>query len=195
MVPGGNLKVRKIETFCGSIIDCPTQVIINAANSQVALGSGVSGAIREACGGNAFQRECHEILEELYDDYLPRGEVMATGGGSSQFRWILHAATIDFSQGQYTSQDVVRKSMISILKSAEEIIEENDLDGLSIGVPLLGSDVGGLSIQESCDALCEGMKIYFRGCRDSLISEIHFVHPGEDVIRQVKLILNRHFVI
>jgi len=195
MASGGSVQLRIIETFCGSIVDCPTQAIINAANSQVALGSGVSGAIRDACGGNTFQRECHEILEELYDGYLPRGEVMATGGGLSQFCWILHAATIDFSKGQYTSQDVVRKSMVSILKLAEEIIEENDLDELSLGIPLLGSDVGGLSIRESCDALCEGMKIYFRSCRDSLISEIRFIHPAEDVIRQVKLILNRHFVI
>ena len=186
--------MRTINSFCGSITDCPTTTIANAANSQLALGSGVSGAIRDVCG-ETFQQECQKSLEEQFEGCLPRGDVIVTSGGQSRFRWILHAATIDFSKGQYTSQDVVRKCMVNCLKSSEGLIEENGLDEFSLGVPLLGSDVGGLSIRESCEAMCEGMKIYFRGCQDSLINEICFVHPDDGVIRQAKLILGRHFVL
>ncbi len=85
--------------------------------------------------------------------------------------------------------------MIGSLKSLEMIGVDNGLDELSLGVPLFGSDVGGLNIQESCDSMCEGIKIYFRGCPDSQINEIRFVHPDGNVVRQVKLILSRQFVL
>lgn len=187
--------MRLLDTYCGSIVNCSTMTIVNSSNSEVALGSGVSGAIRDACGDVVFQRECREALEEHADGYLAPGDVIVTSGGQSQYRWILHAATIDFNKGPYISQDVVRKCMVNSLKSSEKLIDENGLDEFSLGVPLLGSDVGGLSIRESCEAMCEGMKIYFRGCQDSLINEICFVHPDDDVIRQVKLTLGRHFVL
>ncbi len=187
--------MRTIDTFCGSITDCQADVIVNSSNSQVALGSGVSGAIRDACGGEDFQLECREALDDQFDGYLPLGNVVFTSGGHCRFRWILHAAIIDFSKGPRTTVNVVRSSMINCLKSSEQIIEEQGLDTLSLGVPLFGSDVGGLSIQESCVAMSEGMKSYFRSHRDSLINKICFVHPDHNVIRQIKMILSRHFIL
>ncbi len=189
------VSMRKIATFCGSIVDCPTAAIVNAANSKLALGSGVSGAIRDACGGKEFQDECIEAVEDQAGGNLDLSGVAMTSGGSSQYKWILHAATLDFSKGQYTSKEVAKKCMLNALKVADEIVEENDLDKLSIGVPLFGSDVGGLSVTESCEAMCAGMKTFFKGCPDSLINQIVFVHPKNDVIRQVRLILSRHFVL
>ena len=187
--------MRKIEVFCGSIVDYPTSTIVNAANSKLALGSGVCGAIRGACGRKAFQDECTETVEEQASGNLDLGGVVVTSGGTSQYKWILHAATLDFSKGQYTSKEVAKKCMLNALKVADEIVEENDLDEFGIGVPLFGSDVGGLSVTESCEAMCAGMKAFFRGNPDSLINEVIFVHPKEDVVRQVQLILDRHFVL
>ena len=187
--------MRKIETLCGSITDCPTTTIVNAANSKLALGSGVSGAIRDACGGKTFQEECIEVVNDQAEGNLDLGRVAITSGGTSQYKWILHAATLDFSKGQYTSKDVVKKCMLNALIVADEIAEDNDLAEFGIGVPLLGSDVGGLSIAESCEAVCAGMKTFFRGNSESVINEIVFVHPKEDVVRQVQLILDRHFVL
>lgn len=87
------------------------------------------------------------------------------------------------------------KCMRSAIEKADEIIDENGFDELSIGVPLFGSDVGGLSVAESCEAMCAGMKTFFKGCADSQINEIRFVHPDGNVVRQVKLVLSRHFVL
>ena len=188
--------MRIIDTFCGSIVECPTNVIVNSSNSSVALGSGVSASIRDTCGGSAFQQECREALEiQRGGDYLPQGEVIVTSGGTSTYRWIFHAASIDYTKGRYALTVGVRNCMLNSLKAAERIIEEQGLDGLSLGVPLFGSDVGGLSVKQSCDAICEGMKIYFRGCRDSLINKIRFVHPDAEISRQIQLILNSHFVL
>jgi len=127
---------------------------------SIALGSGVSGAIRDACGGKKFQNECFEAVEEQADGNMELGGVVLTSGGTSRYRWILHAATLDFSKSQYTSKEVVKKCMLNALRTADEVVEDNDLGELGVGVPLLGSDVGGLSVSESCEALCAGIKTF-----------------------------------
>lgn len=77
--------MRKISTFCGSIVDCPTTTIVNAANSKLALGSGVSGAIRDTCGGKEFQNECFEAVDEQADGNMELGGVVLTSGGTSRY--------------------------------------------------------------------------------------------------------------
>ena len=49
----------RLSTFVGSLVDqaLGAHAIVNASNPHVGLGSGVSGAIRAACGGAAFQTE------------------------------------------------------------------------------------------------------------------------------------------
>ena len=42
------------------------------------------------------------------------------------------------------------------------LIEDKGLDDFTIGVPLFGSDTGGLSFEDSCNAICEAMKAQWR---------------------------------
>jgi O-acetyl-ADP-ribose deacetylase (regulator of RNase III) len=44
----------------GDITELDTDVIVNAANAQLILGSGVAGAIRRK-GGPSIQEECNKI--------------------------------------------------------------------------------------------------------------------------------------
>ena len=185
--------MRVIDIFCGSIADCPTDIIVNASNTSLALGSVVSAAIREKCGGQEFQQECREVLEEQYGNELKQGDAVVTTGGISTYRWVIHAVTVDFNKGPYSSPEVVRNCMINSLKEAENIMEENSHDELSIGFPLFGSDTGRLGIEASCSAMCEGIRFHFRSFRESSINKILFVHPKEETIHKVKMTLNRSF--
>jgi O-acetyl-ADP-ribose deacetylase (regulator of RNase III) len=187
--------MRKIEVFCGSITDCPTMCVVNTSNTSIGLGSGVSSAIRQACGGVAFQQECREALEEFEGGVLPQGEVAVTTGGTSQYRWVFHAATMDFKKSKKATFNVVRSCMLNSLKAAERVIEDEGLDDFTIGVPLFGSDTGGLSFEDSCNAICEAMKAHFKNNRDSLISQILIVNKKPEVCSNVKLILASHFVL
>ena len=187
--------MRKIDVFCGSITDCTTMCIVNSSNTSIGLGSGVSSAIRQACGGVEFQEECRAVLEEQFaGSTLPQGEVAITTGGTSQYRWIFHAATMDFKKSNKTTYAAVRSCMLNSLKTAERVIEEEGLDDFTIGVPLFGSDTGGLSAEDSCNAICEAMKAHFKNNRESLISQILIVNKKPDVCNTLKLILERHFV-
>ena len=54
----------KLSVYTGSLVDpaIGAHAVVNASNPSVALGSGVSGALREACGGTAFQQELRDFV-------------------------------------------------------------------------------------------------------------------------------------
>jgi hypothetical protein len=80
----------------------------------------------------AFQEECRTLLEEQFaDGTLPQGEVAITTGGTSQYRWIFNAATMDFKKSNKTTYATVCSCMLNSLKTAERVIEEEGLDNFT----------------------------------------------------------------
>lgn len=89
----------KLGVYTGSLVDpaIGAHAVVNASNPSVALGSGVSGALREACGGTAFQQELRERLEENFDAELEPDDCLVTSAGTSTaFRWVLHVPAVDY---------------------------------------------------------------------------------------------------
>ena len=76
----------KLELVQGDITQQELEAIGNAANSRLAGGGGVDGAIHRAGGP--------EIMAELKTKYLqgcPTGQTVLTGGGRLKARYVLHA--------------------------------------------------------------------------------------------------------
>ena len=65
------IRIRLVQ---GDITDLAVDAIVNAANSQLVLGSGVAGAIRTK-GGPQIQQECLNI------GWCDVGEAVITGAG------------------------------------------------------------------------------------------------------------------
>src|SRR5262245_61467991 len=89
--------MMRVSTFIGSIVDpaLGAHAIINASNPEVALGSGVSGAIRDACGGSVFQQLVRDAWKDEFDEPLEPGDCLVTGAGSyAAFRWVLHVPAV-----------------------------------------------------------------------------------------------------
>ncbi|MDD4091259.1 MAG: macro domain-containing protein, partial [Smithellaceae bacterium] len=72
-----------IELVCGDITKEATDAIVNAANSRLAGGAGVDGAIHRA-GGPAIMAECRKI------GGCPVGEAVLTTGGNLKARYVIH---------------------------------------------------------------------------------------------------------
>ena len=53
--------MAKISVLRGSVVYADTDAIVNAANAQLAGGSGVCGAIFEEAGWNDMQQACDRI--------------------------------------------------------------------------------------------------------------------------------------
>ena len=73
-----------IEFVQGDITEVPADAIVNAANSALAGGGGVDGAIHRA-GGPSIIEECRRI------GGCPTGSAVATGAGKLPARWVFHA--------------------------------------------------------------------------------------------------------
>jgi len=76
----------RLELVHGDITQQETEAIGNAANSRLAGGGGVDGAIHRA-GGPAIMRE----LKARYPDGCPTGRAVITRGGQLRAKHVIHA--------------------------------------------------------------------------------------------------------
>jgi O-acetyl-ADP-ribose deacetylase (regulator of RNase III) len=74
----------RLELVRGDITQQHVDAIVNAANSALAGGGGVDGAIHRA-GGPSIMRECREI------GGCPTGSAVVTGAGNLRARYVIHA--------------------------------------------------------------------------------------------------------
>jgi O-acetyl-ADP-ribose deacetylase (regulator of RNase III) len=80
------LQARRLEFVQGDITQQDLEAIVNAANSRLAGGGGVDGAIHRA-GGPAIMAE----LQAKYPQGCPTGEAVLTSGGRLKAKYVLHA--------------------------------------------------------------------------------------------------------
>jgi O-acetyl-ADP-ribose deacetylase (regulator of RNase III) len=85
-LPAVTIDWSKIELAQGDITQQDTEAIANAANSRLAGGGGVDGAIHRA-GGPSLMEE----LRANYPQGCPTGQAVLTGGGRLKARYVLHA--------------------------------------------------------------------------------------------------------
>ncbi len=126
--------VAQLEVMQADVTRLEVDAIANAANTQLAHGGGVAGAISRA-GGPEVQRES--------DDRAPigLGEAVETTAGSMPARWVIHAATMEL--GGPTSGDIIERATRSTLAKAE------DLGCRSLALVAFGTGVGGFSLDEA----------------------------------------------
>ena len=194
----------KLGVYTGSLVDAAlgAHAVVNASNPAVALGSGVSAALREACGGAAFQQELRDRLEEEFDAELEPEDCLVTSAGTSTaFRWVLHVPAVDYrardpETGGPTGPRRVRSCVRAFLDAAASLATGNDLAGqFVVATPLLGAGAGGLGPVASLDAMMAGVHEYLRAsspsAREALLKLVFVVLRPEDA-RVVELGAARH---
>src|SRR5882672_9631546 len=88
---------RKIILQEGDITRVPVDAIVNAANSALAGGGGVDGAIHRA-GGPEIMRELDVIRREV--GRCPTGSAVATGAGNLPAKFVFHAVGPIYRDGR-----------------------------------------------------------------------------------------------
>jgi O-acetyl-ADP-ribose deacetylase (regulator of RNase III) len=122
----------------GDITEQDVDVIVNAANAQLVLGSGVAGAIREK-GGEKIQEEC----DRLGGTYV--GGAVMTGGGDLKARHVIHAVGPRMGEGDEDTK-LRNATMNSLL-----LAEEHDLK--TIAFPAISTGVYGFPIGKCADIM------------------------------------------
>jgi O-acetyl-ADP-ribose deacetylase (regulator of RNase III) len=83
-------KHGQIELVMGNIVEQVVDAIVNAANTKLAGGGGVDGAINRAAGPTLVE-QCELLPADERGRRCPTGEVRVTGAGKLEARWVIHA--------------------------------------------------------------------------------------------------------
>jgi len=106
---------RALAIVRGDITRFLTDAIVNAANSALAGGGGVDGAIHRA-GGPTIMAE----LRERYPDGCPTGSAVATGAGDLPAHWVFHAVGPRWAGGGSGEADLLASAYRASLHLADE---------------------------------------------------------------------------
>lgn len=121
-----SIEIRKI-----GITDLDTDCIVNAANKQLAEGSGVCGAIFRAAGARKLQAACDKI------GYCPTGKAVITPGFALKAKYVIHAVGPVWHDGNYHEP----QDLYSCYRESLDRAKENDCH--SIGFPLISAGIFG----------------------------------------------------
>ncbi len=108
---------RILRLTIGDITRVPADVIVNAANSGLAGGGGVDGAIHRA-GGPSIMEELRVIRRQIGS--CPTGGAVATAAGALPARWIFHADGPIYRGGKQGEADLLASCYRTCLQMAEE---------------------------------------------------------------------------
>jgi len=131
----------------GNLLNEVADFIVNASNTKLILGSGVSMAFKRHCGIE-LQNEMNSVLHSIDSD-LVQGDVVATSSaGANNFKYSLHVAVMNYNQDVKYNE---KNPTIDIIKKALQNIEnyllwyaKNKSDTMKLALPLMGCGVGGL---------------------------------------------------
>ena len=126
----------------GNVVEEEADFIVNASNTKLLLGSGVSMAFKRHCGV-ALQKEMTQILNDM-GGKLSQGSVILTSSATAtNFKYALHAAVISYNKED--SKNPTLSTIKLCLKNIEQIlISKNPSHKIKLALPLMGCGVGGL---------------------------------------------------
>src|SRR5579863_745117 len=123
---------RTILVRQGDITRVPVDAMVNAANSALAGGGGVDGAIHRA-GGAAIMRELDEIRRQI--GRCATGSAVATGAGKLPARYVFHAVGPVYRDGSRGEPQLLASCYRKCLALAEErAVRSISFPAISTGV-------------------------------------------------------------
>jgi O-acetyl-ADP-ribose deacetylase len=108
---------KKLRLMVGDITKIRVDAIVNAANSGLAGGGGVDGAIHRA-GGPAIMRELDAIRANAGG--CPTGSAVATGAGSLPAQYVFHAVGPVYRDGRHREPEQLANCYRACLDLADQ---------------------------------------------------------------------------
>jgi O-acetyl-ADP-ribose deacetylase len=167
----------EIEIVQGDITQQPdVDAIVNAANTELILGSGVAGAIYRR-GGEEIDREGQA------KGPIMLGEAAVTGAGRLPNKYVIHAAAMGYRPedarvpkrtGSLSSAAIIADATLNGLRRAEE------LRLASIAFPALATGVAAFPVDECAETMIGAVREYGREHPNSSVKRVRFVLFGKE---------------
>jgi len=107
----------RIRVESGDITRIPVDAMVNAANSALAGGGGVDGAIHRA-GGPSLMQELNVIRQR--EGGCPTGSAVVTGAGKLPAKFVFHAVGPVYKDGRHGEPALLANCYRTCLKLAVE---------------------------------------------------------------------------
>lgn len=138
-----SIEIRKI-----GITSLDTDCIVNAANSHLAEGGGVCGAIFSAAGSRELTEACDKI------GHCPTGSAVITSGFKLKARYIIHAVGPIWNGGKNGEKE----KLFSAYSNSMKLAIENGCH--SIGFPLISAGIFGYPLREAWEVAIDAVKTF-----------------------------------
>lgn len=152
-----DIKNSKIILTQGDITELTTEVIVNAANTQLKLGGGVAGAIRRK-GGPNIQEECDKIGGTFV------GGSVITTGGTLKANHVIHA--VGPRMGEGNEDEKLKNATANSLK----LMDKYNLK--TIAFPAISTGIFGYPIDRCAKMMISTVKEYLSS--NTQIEEVVF---------------------
>jgi O-acetyl-ADP-ribose deacetylase (regulator of RNase III) len=123
-----SINARSLELVLGDITKQQVDAIVNAANSRLAGGGGVDGAIHRA-GGPTIMEE----TRRRYPDGCPTGSAVITSAGNLKAKYVIHAVGPVWNGGTRGEEELLMAAYRTSLQLAA------DHDCCSVALPALST--------------------------------------------------------
>ena len=131
-----------IQLVKGDITKIEVDAIVNAANSRLAGGGGVDGAIHSA-GGPSIMEACNEIRK--LSGGCPTGEAVITTAGKLKAKKVIHTVGPIWEGGDSNEPVLLRNAYINCLKLAEKY------ELVSIAFPNISTGIYGYPLEAAAE--------------------------------------------
>lgn len=136
------LGFRQLQLLKDDITRIAVDAIVNAANSQLAGGGGVDGAIHRA-GGPEIMRELNIIRQRI--GQCETGGAVFTGAGRLPAKYVFHAVGPRYRDGKHHERDL----LTSCYRTCLDLAAEHDVKTISF--PSISTGIYGYPIEEAAD--------------------------------------------
>ena len=162
----------ELELVKGDITQQKTEAIVNAANSRLAGGGGVDGAIHRK-GGPAIMAACRAI------GGCPTGQAVITTAGNLKAKYVIHAVGPRFYDGTRKEASLLRSAYLESLKLASK----KNLK--SIAFPAISTGAYGYPLQDAAKIALETIIDYLKEHTDiQLVRVVLYDQSTYDIFTQ-----------
>jgi len=148
-----------LQAVLGDMTAEQVDAIVNAANTNLAHGGGLAGAI-VARGGEVIQEESNQLAP------VATGCAAVTSAGALPCRWVIHAVGPMWGQGNEEAS--LRSAVRASLDRAAE------LDAISIALPAISTGIFGYPKQEGVTTIVEEARSWLDGHPDASLTWLRF---------------------
>jgi O-acetyl-ADP-ribose deacetylase (regulator of RNase III) len=149
------------EVIQGDIAQQRADVLVNAANTSLRMGSGVAGALKAAAGQELDDEAVSEGPVDL-------GEVAVTDAYDLDAEYVIHAAGMP--PGGSATAESIRSATRNTLERAEELGAE------SLVLPGIGTGIAGFSTREGYRIICEEIDTF----QPESLTDVRFIAYSDE---------------